>query len=268
MTWESIRSKFQRSSEHTGTLGTKVPSRLPPSRVLLLKAWSSRLVSHTLLGTPRRHSPTHPPTHVVQCSAALFHLDTESMGSTKCNHAHTHCSPPHRQSTDVVLRIPRLHSISGCNDGEITHHRNAHVPSSFRTSVQQSQILVCLIRSFLEVVGSACVTCHARDVCLSWHPRKSVRCSLEGHNDIHHANVRDERCDSDSAWIRLQTGRLPVRSGIGSPNGIYAPNAPGPSQGNNNVFTAESVGGLPLNETTLAEALKPAGYSTLCVGKW
>lgn len=66
----------------------------------------------------------------------------------------------------------------------------------------------------------------------------------------------------------LQTGRLPVRSGIGAPNGIYAPDAPGPSQGNNLVFTAESVGGLPLNETTLAEALKPRGYATLCVGKW
>ena len=63
-------------------------------------------------------------------------------------------------------------------------------------------------------------------------------------------------------------GRLPVRSGIGSPNSKYAPHAPGPSQGGNNVFTGESVGGLPLNETTLAEHLKTKGFATLCVGKW
>ena len=48
----------------------------------------------------------------------------------------------------------------------------------------------------------------------------------------------------------LLTGRLPIRAGIG----------PG-------VFNAEAMGGLPLNETTLAEALKPAGYSTMAIGK-
>ena len=34
------------------------------------------------------------------------------------------------------------------------------------------------------------------------------------------------------------------------------------------VFTSESVGSLPNNETTIAEALKPAGYMTGMVGKW
>ncbi len=48
----------------------------------------------------------------------------------------------------------------------------------------------------------------------------------------------------------LLTGRLPIRAGIG----------PG-------VFDAEAKGGLPLNETTLAEALKPAGYATMAIGK-
>ena len=48
----------------------------------------------------------------------------------------------------------------------------------------------------------------------------------------------------------LLTGRLPIRAGIG----------PG-------VFNAEANGGLPLNETTIAEALKPAGYKTMAIGK-
>ena len=53
----------------------------------------------------------------------------------------------------------------------------------------------------------------------------------------------------------MMTGRYSVRSGIGIPNSQYAPHAPGYA-GGNLVFTAESVGGLPLNETTLAEQLK------------
>jgi arylsulfatase A len=65
----------------------------------------------------------------------------------------------------------------------------------------------------------------------------------------------------------MLTGRLPIRSGVGSPNAVYAPNAPGPSQGLNMVFSAESVGGLPLNETTFAERLKPLGYQTMAIGK-
>ena len=65
----------------------------------------------------------------------------------------------------------------------------------------------------------------------------------------------------------ILTGRLPIRSGVGSPNSVYAPNAPGPSQGLNMVFSAESVGGLPLNETTFAERLKPLGYRTMAIGK-
>ena len=49
----------------------------------------------------------------------------------------------------------------------------------------------------------------------------------------------------------LLTGRFQTRSGI----------YPG-------VFGAESVGGLPHNETTIAEHLKKGGYSTAMVGKW
>ncbi|XP_078673944.1 arylsulfatase A-like [Branchiostoma floridae x Branchiostoma belcheri] len=49
----------------------------------------------------------------------------------------------------------------------------------------------------------------------------------------------------------LLTGRYQVRSGVW----------PG-------VFWADSTGGLPLNETTIAEVLKTQGYDTAIIGKW
>uniref|UniRef100_A0A3Q3WPL2 Sulfatase N-terminal domain-containing protein n=1 Tax=Mola mola TaxID=94237 RepID=A0A3Q3WPL2_MOLML len=49
----------------------------------------------------------------------------------------------------------------------------------------------------------------------------------------------------------LLTGRYQTRSGI----------YPG-------VLYPDSIGGLPLNETTVAEVLKPLGYATAAVGKW
>ena len=66
----------------------------------------------------------------------------------------------------------------------------------------------------------------------------------------------------------MMTGRLPVRLGIGIPPCDYAKGVyPGDSMCNG-VFTAASVGGLPLNVTTTAEALRAAGYATGMVGKW
>ena len=68
----------------------------------------------------------------------------------------------------------------------------------------------------------------------------------------------------------MMTGRLPVRLGIGIPPCDYAPDAypTGPPMCNG-VFSACSVGGLPLNETTTADALGDAGYATGMVGsKW
>jgi arylsulfatase A len=52
----------------------------------------------------------------------------------------------------------------------------------------------------------------------------------------------------------LLTGRLPIRSGMCSDK--------------QRVLFPDSVGGLPENEITIAEILKPNGYKTACVGKW
>jgi arylsulfatase A len=49
------------------------------------------------------------------------------------------------------------------------------------------------------------------------------------------------------------TGRLPPRTGVPSVGRL--------------VLTAEAVGGLPLNETTFAEALLADGYRTAMIGK-
>eukprot|EP00730_Choanoeca_flexa_P001913 TRINITY_DN10837_c0_g1_i1.p1 TRINITY_DN10837_c0_g1~~TRINITY_DN10837_c0_g1_i1.p1 ORF type:complete len:573 (+),score=116.42 TRINITY_DN10837_c0_g1_i1:1152-2870(+) len=65
----------------------------------------------------------------------------------------------------------------------------------------------------------------------------------------------------------IMTGRYSIRAGIGAAPGQYAPDAPGLNL-DSKVFSAEAVGGLPLNETTIAEALKPAGYRTAAIGKW
>ena len=52
----------------------------------------------------------------------------------------------------------------------------------------------------------------------------------------------------------LLTGRLPIRSGMCSDvRGVLFP---------------DSSGGLPVDELTLAEALKHLGYATACIGKW
>ena len=54
----------------------------------------------------------------------------------------------------------------------------------------------------------------------------------------------------------MMTGRLCVRSGTCGAS--YT----------GGVFSNKPVGGLPTNETTVATALKTAGYSTAAIGKW
>jgi len=52
----------------------------------------------------------------------------------------------------------------------------------------------------------------------------------------------------------LLTGRYPIRSGMTSDK--------------RGVLFPDSTGGLPAEEITISELLKPLGYTTACVGKW
>jgi arylsulfatase A len=52
----------------------------------------------------------------------------------------------------------------------------------------------------------------------------------------------------------LMTGRLPIRSGM--------------CDDRHRVLFPNSFGGLPQSEVTIARALKQAGYTTACIGKW
>ncbi len=56
----------------------------------------------------------------------------------------------------------------------------------------------------------------------------------------------------------MMTGRLSVRGGIGWRGGS------GPTL-SNGVFTSEAAGGIPHNETTIAEVLQEQGYRTYMV---
>ncbi|PWU21535.1 MAG: arylsulfatase [Verrucomicrobia bacterium] len=65
-------------------------------------------------------------------------------------------------------------------------------------------------------------------------------------------------CVCTPSRAALMTGRLPIRIGMA---GLSAP-------GHRDVLVPKDTGGLPLEETTIASALKTKGYATQCIGKW
>ncbi|MBA4147904.1 MAG: sulfatase [Verrucomicrobia bacterium] len=62
-------------------------------------------------------------------------------------------------------------------------------------------------------------------------------------------------CVCTPSRAALLTGRLPIRNGMAGGQGRH-------------VLYPNSPGGLPLEEVTIAEALKTKGYATACIGKW
>ncbi|MEN6425526.1 MAG: sulfatase-like hydrolase/transferase, partial [Phycisphaerales bacterium] len=88
-----------------------------------------------------------------------------------------------------------------------------------------------------------------------------------GHPTIHTPNL-DHMAAEGQRWTHfyvgasvctpsraaLLTGRLPIRSGMCSDS--------------RRVLFPDSARGLPQGEITIAEALKPQGYTSACIGKW
>ncbi len=139
-------------------------------------------------------------------------------------------------------------------------------------------------RDFLRIMSWGTAACAAPGLLGTWACRTNDRpppnfivifCDDLGYGDIGcygHPSIRTPHLDRMAAegqkWTSfyvaasvctpsraaLMTGRLPIRSGMCSRV--------------RRVLFPDSAGGLPQREITIAEALKPQGYTTACIGKW
>jgi arylsulfatase A-like enzyme len=104
-----------------------------------------------------------------------------------------------------------------------------------------------LIIVFADDLGYGDLSCYGSPVIRTPHLDRMAAEGLR-FTDFYSAS---EVCTPSRA--ALLTGRYPIRSGMCGHRRVLFPN---------------SVGGLPLSEITIAEALKQQGYATAHVGKW
>jgi arylsulfatase A-like enzyme len=153
------------------------------------------------------------------------------------------------------------------------------VPGMDKESISMTRFLIALMRPRQVLCASATLFLIAGTTVLSQEVEKPnfvvIFCDDLGYGDLGcfgHPTIRTPHLDRMAAegqrWTNfyvgasvctpsraaLLTGRLPIRNGMMSAK--------------RRVLFPDSKGGLPASETTIAEALKEAGYATAAVGKW
>ncbi|KAJ6656429.1 hypothetical protein lerEdw1_003717 [Lerista edwardsae] len=141
---------------------------------------------------------------------------------------------------EILLLKSLLLMLIICFSGLFYYHHSGLSSSDRRLSHKKPNFIIILA----DDIGWG-------DLGANWGMRKDTpnldRMAAEGMRfvDFHSAA---STCSPSRA--SLLTGRLGLRNGV------------------THNFAVSSVGGLPLNETTLADVLKEAGYLTAVIGKW
>jgi arylsulfatase A-like enzyme len=123
-------------------------------------------------------------------------------------------------------------------------NRRLFLFSAAASAIAQSRTLPNIVLIYADDLGSGDLSCYGHPTIRTPH---LDRMAAEGARFTQFYSAAP-LCSPSRA--SLLTGRYPVRSGI------------------NFVLFPDSEGGLPASEVTIAEMLKPRGYSTAIVGKW